>query len=201
MANVVVPTDGTADIVLASAADPLRAVVFQEDGNSADPMHTFGRANAGATVTHLIAGRSAPVAFRPLVEGNADVFTRTFIIALDVTGTPVPEVLKDRHAFDSLIALIEDPVCPYVTVMDGHGSRWFAFAEFVEGSYTWKMHKHLASVKFTEVSADPVPITTSLPWTGTTLPPPPPPPSGIFYEQNESGGFQLNETGGKVPFG
>jgi hypothetical protein len=160
--NVTVTTAANCDIVLASNWNPSKSLAFQENGDNT-PVHTFARANAQSTVVHLIAGRQAPVAFRPLIEGNSDVFQRTLIIAADTAGSPVTNAAMDRAAFDALISLIEDTTVAYVAVMDGHGRRWFTFPEFVDGTYTWVMHEHGADIKFTEVTVVPSALTTSSP--------------------------------------
>lgn len=160
--TVTVTTSLNCDLILASNYVPTKALAFQEAGNS-DPLHTFARANAGSTVVHLIAGRKTPVAFRPLIEGDSDVFQRTLIIAADNPGALVASASADRAAFDALISLIEDPTAPYVALMDGRGRRWFAFPEFVQGTYTWRGHVHTADIKFTEVATVPTALQTTTP--------------------------------------
>lgn len=144
------------DLILATADSIL---AYGESGNTT-PLHNFARANAQSTVTHLIAGRQAPVAFRPAIEGDSDVFQRTLIVNVDEPGSNLaandPGFL-DRFPFDPLIALIEDTAQPYVTLCDGHGRRWYCFAEFVQGSYAPIGHAHVCDVRFTEVAVIPIP--------------------------------------------
>lgn len=160
--NITITTPGNADVILTSNFDPVRSLGYQEDGN-ADPVHVFTRANANSTVKHLIAGRQTPIAFRPLIEGNSDVTGKTLIIAADNPGVPVANTSTDRAAFDALLALIEDTTVPYICVCDGRGRRWFAFVEYVQGSYTWKGHMHQAQILMTEVSTVPSVLTTTSP--------------------------------------
>jgi hypothetical protein len=153
--ELVVPTAAGCDLIFSTSNG---ALGFQEVGD-ADPVHVFQRANADGVVFHKIAGRRAPAGFRPQIEGNSDVFTRTIIVNMDVPGVPVPEYAIDRFAFDSLLSLIEESLQdPYVTVCDGHGYRWYALVEFVQGSYTWKGHEHQTDVKITEVATTAIPV-------------------------------------------
>lgn len=143
------------DLIVATST---AVFAYGESGNTA-PLHNFARANAQSTVTHLIAGRQAPVGFRPLIEGDSDVFQRTLVVNVDEPGANLaandPGFL-DRFPFDPLLALIEDTTQPYVTLCDGHGRRWFCFAEFVQGSYAPIGHAHVCDVKFTEVAVTPI---------------------------------------------
>lgn len=154
-AFITVPTDGNCDFIISSLAAG-QALGYQESGD-ANPVHSYARANSTLAVVHVIAGRQAPIAFRPLIEGDSDVFLRTLIVALDTAGAPVPESEMDRAAFDPLIGLIESTIGPYLTVCDGHGRRWYTFPEFQSGSYAWTGHEHLGAVKFTEVAGTPIP--------------------------------------------
>lgn len=161
MASVTVPTAAACDLVLASNADPSASVAYQEFGD-ASPTHTYARANSGQGVVVEIAGRTTPVGFRK-TEGRADVFQRTLEVAIDQAGLPV--AVPDRAPFDPLLALIEDTAVGTLALCDGHGRRWFVFAEFVQGSYAWEGHENLADVKFTEVATVPDIVTTGSPAT------------------------------------
>ena len=160
MAAVTIPTDASCDLILASNADPTKAWAGQENGDQS-PVHSYARANASLAAVHVIAGRQMPLGERPLTEGNADVFTRQLIVAIDTPGEPVATV--DRAVFDPILALIEDPGVPYVALCDGHGRRWFVFPEFVDGTYDWRLHEHQANVKFTEVAKVPTAFETADP--------------------------------------
>lgn len=143
------------DLILVAGSGIL---AYGESGGTV-PLHTFARANSQAMVSHLIAGRQAPVGFRPLIEGDSDVFQRTLIVNVDEPGANLKATDPgglDRFPFDPLLSLIEDTTVPYVALCDGHGRRWFTFAEFVQGSYAPIGHAHLADVKFTEVSIVPI---------------------------------------------
>lgn len=160
--TVTVSTAANCDLILASNYAPTKTLAYQEFGDNS-PTHGFARANAQSTVVHLIAGRQTPVAFRPLIEGNSDVLQRSIIIAMDTPGNPVVNSAADRASFDALLSLIEDPTVPYVALMDGHGRRWYTFPEFVQGSYTWLGHEHVADVKFTEVATVPTALSIAAP--------------------------------------
>lgn len=169
MATITIPTDGPCDWIFASNTDPTLALGFQENGSqttgTAGGIHAYTRANSASTSVLLIEGRQMPIGFRPATEGDSDVFTLQFEVALDTPGDPVGASIMDRAAFDALLALIEDPSLPYIAVCDGWGRRWFAFVEFVDGSYTWQAHEHLADIKVSEVASVPAVVTTSSPIT------------------------------------
>ncbi len=160
MATLTIPADGACDYILTTNVAPELSVAYQEDGDAMP--HAYTRANAGKLVKHLIAGRSAPLAFRDLTVGRSDVFTRTFIVEIDTAGAPA--TILDRAPFDPLLALIEYAAAPYVAVIDGHGERWFTAPEFQQSTYTWDMHEHQATVEFTEVATVPIPLITDDPW-------------------------------------
>lgn len=162
--NLTVTTTNVIDNILTANAGPDLSIAFQENGSNT-PLHTFTRANAGASVVHLIEGRTAPVGFRA-TEGRADVQTRSFIIAADsASGIPIAAA-TDREPFDALVALIEQPALPYVALIDGRARRWFSFPEIVSMPYDWRLHLHLAEVRFTETATAPAI------WTGDTPPVP-----------------------------
>lgn len=163
-----IPTDPGCGLIFATNIDISLTVAYYEygDGSSGgssapNSIHSYARANAQSTVVALIEGRTAPVAFRPAVEGNADVFQRTIIAAIDTPGNPLdalgPAIL-DRWAFDPLINLIENVNLPYITVCDSTGRTWVAFVEFIDGSYAWVAHEHQADVKVTQISLTPIPV-------------------------------------------
>lgn len=157
-ATVTVPTEGDCDYILVSNADPDLAVAYQENGDAMP--NSFSRANSGKVVTQLIEGRPKPLGFRPLIEGKADVFERTFIVAIDTAGAPA---VPGRLNFQPLLTLVEAQL-PSVVVCDGYGMRWFTLADWVEGTRTYLLHEHLATVRFAEV-AGPTPVITDDPWT------------------------------------
>lgn len=160
MASFTVPIDGACDIILTTNVAPELSVAYQENGDAMP--HAYTRANAGKLVKHLIAGRAAPLAFRDLIVGQADVFTRTFIVEMDIAGNPATAL--DRAPFDPLIAICEYAGAPYIAVLDGHGDQWFTAPEFQQATYTWQMHEHQATVEFTEVATEPIPVVTDDPW-------------------------------------
>lgn len=162
MASVTVITANPSDVVLTTNAAPDLSVVYQEDGES-DPTHSYSRANTQSGVVHLIAGRQAPVGFRPQIEGNADIHIRRLIVAIDPVGGQLASNQVDRIAFDPLVALVEYPQSPYVTMTDGRGRRWFSFPQWQTGDYTWKLHSHIATVSFTEVATVPAVLTVDVP--------------------------------------
>ncbi len=159
MAIVTVPAEADCDYLLVTNADPDLAVGYQENGDAMP--HAFARANQGKLVTQLIEGREGPIAFRG-IEGNSDVFERTFLVSMDTAGNPVTTF--DRIPFDPLIAICEAQV-PCVTLLDGHGKRWYTAPEFLTGTYTFQMHEHQATVRFTELDGGPFPVITDDPWT------------------------------------
>lgn len=151
MVAVTVPIDAECLVVLSSNGDIGTTLAYVELGDTS-PVHAYARANAQSTVVQLIEGRQAPVGFRPAIEGDADVFEKTFIVAMDTPGALVGADAMDRAAFDPLLTLIEDQFVSYVTVTDSNGRRWYTFPEFVQGTYDWRGHEAQATVKFTEVS-------------------------------------------------
>lgn len=151
MVAITVPTDAACDLII--AANEVDVLAYQEVGDNV-PVHSFSRANNTLTQVHPIAGRQYPIAFRPQVEGDSDVFARTLLIAMDTAGVSLPALdpgAVDRWPFDPLIALVEDPTAPWISLIDGHGRRWYTFPEFVSGSYSWEGCEHQGTVKFTEV--------------------------------------------------
>lgn len=159
-ATITTPLD--CDVILASNYRPDLAIAYQESGN-ASPVRTYTRRSAANAVIHEIVGRQAPVGFRPAIEGNADVHTRTFITAGQTSATDtVANTEIDSWAFKPLLALIESTV-PYVALLDGRGLRWYTFPEFLGGSYDWRAFVHKADVRFTDTAYIPTPLTTATP--------------------------------------
>lgn len=148
MADVTIPPLDCGYILSANGSSTA-IVAFQEVGDNV-PQHVYARANANTAIVHLIEGRAAPIAFRG-IEGDSDIFEITFLVAIDTAGAPVSNADADRASFDQLIALIEDPTVNYVQLIDSHGRRWYTFAEFIQGSYTWQGNEAQATVKFTEI--------------------------------------------------
>lgn len=162
MVSITVPPGSTCSYVLTSIAAPQLSCIYAEPGDSS-PVHSYQRVNSGQGIVHEIEGRDAPVGFRS-TSGRADAFEKTFFVQLDTPGVPVTTANTDRFAFDPIIALIEEPALPYVTLVGEIGRRWFTFPEFLTGTYTWDGHDHEATVRFTEVSTAPAVLVVDVPW-------------------------------------
>ena len=156
-ASTTVPSSGgDCDVILTTNAEPELTLAYQD----AAP-HTYTRANAGQYATQVIAGRQAPMAFRSIIEGNADVFSRTFLIAMDEVTAPLTTI--DRSVFDPIIALIEANA-PYIVVMQGNGDRWYASGKIASATFSQPGNVHKVQVDFTEVAFTPAAIVVGTPW-------------------------------------
>jgi hypothetical protein len=157
LGSVTVPASGgKCDVILTSNAAPQYTRAYQDESP-----HTYGRANTPQYVTQLIAGRQAPMAFRPLLEGNADVFQRTFLVAMDETLTPLTTI--DRSLFTPLVSLIEAP-SPYTRVIQGNGDSWYASGKIINFAFSQPGNAHKCTIEFTEVSFIPAAIVVGTPW-------------------------------------
>lgn len=124
-----------------------------------EPGHPYKRANSGDLVARLIEGRQRPVAFRPLLEGESDIFTRRLYIAIN-NPAAIP---ADRAPFDPLVALVESDDVPAVAVCDGRGRQWWTAPDITGFSFDQPGDDHRADVTFTEIDG-PVVLTTDVPW-------------------------------------
>lgn len=149
MAAVTIPTDGLCDVILASNEQPALSLAYQD----AQP-HAYTRSDAPLFTTQVIAGRQMPLAFRPLVEGQGDVFQRVMLIAIDQVLAPLTTI--DRSVFKPLVDLIDADVT-HIAVCQGNGDRWYVAARPPALSMTQPGNAHHATVDFIEIAASDAP--------------------------------------------
>lgn len=156
--TVQVHTPLACDTVLASNWFPDLTVAYQDEAP-----HSYGRANASTINPQLIAGRKYPVVVRPLTEGDSDVFSRIYTVAMDTLTAALTQI--DRRNFDAIVTLVESPA-PYVAVMQGNGDRWLSAGRIDANSMVMSQpgNVHKVTVAWTEVFGDSAVLVTATPW-------------------------------------